>query len=60
MPGKAAALNLNLLVRSGRGYELTPVALGLADPVRVVIMTVERAITGRDGFDPAPAAAKSG
>jgi DNA-binding transcriptional LysR family regulator len=44
-----------LLVRSGRGYELTPVALGLADPVRQVIMTVEHAIAGRDGFDPATA-----
>jgi DNA-binding transcriptional LysR family regulator len=44
-----------LLVRSGRGYELTPVALGLADPVREVIMTVERAITGGDAFDPATA-----
>jgi DNA-binding transcriptional LysR family regulator len=45
----------DLLVRSGRGYELSPVALGLADPVREVITTVERAITGRDAFDPATA-----
>jgi DNA-binding transcriptional LysR family regulator len=44
-----------LLIRNGRGYELTPVALGLADSVRQVIAMVERTISGREGFDPAAA-----
>lgn len=44
-----------LFVRSRGGYEPTPVALGLADSVRQVIATVERAISGRDSFDPATA-----
>ena len=41
-----------LLVRIGRGMELTPLAQGLVTPVREALLTVESALNFRPTFDP--------
>ena len=42
-----------LLVRNGRGYQLTPLALGLAGPVAEIITLIERTVAAPEAFDPA-------
>jgi DNA-binding transcriptional LysR family regulator len=61
-PAASAALaqlrrffNDQLLVRSRRGYELTPLALGLAQPVSEIIAMIERTVAGGEVFDPSRA-----
>ena len=44
-----------LLVRNGRGYQLTPLALGLAGPVAEIITLIERTVAAPEAFDPARA-----
>lgn len=41
-----------LLVRSGRGYTLTPLGASLRDPVQQILVLVERTLDKRGGFDP--------
>src|SRR5271165_3577953 len=41
-----------LLVRVGREYQLTPVALGLTEPVQEILGLVERTIRDRSPFEP--------
>lgn len=42
-----------LLVRSGRGYTLTPVAAALCEPVQQILVLIQRTLERRVPFDPA-------
>lgn len=42
-----------LLIRIGRGYELTPLATDLREPVRDILKQIEQTIEYRPSFDPA-------
>ncbi len=42
-----------LLVRSGREYQLTPLAAAIVEPLTQAIAEIERALTRRPSFDPA-------
>lgn len=44
-----------LLVRNGRGYNLTRVALGLAGPASEIIAMIDRTVVAPEAFDPARA-----
>jgi LysR family transcriptional regulator, nod-box dependent transcriptional activator len=41
-----------LLERSGARWQLTPLALELADPVRQILAAIDTAVNGRNTFDP--------